>query len=65
MKHNLTNLFDLQKFHNNKKLQALIDETHSKYNKEIYEDDLINVNAAGDVNSRFRSGSVLEGKDDD
>ncbi len=65
MKHKLTNLFDLQKFHNNKKLEALIDETHSRYDKEVYEDDLINVNAAGDVNSRFHSRFTAEGKYDD
>ena len=65
MKHKLTNLFDLQQFHNNKKLAALINETHSRYDKEIHENDLINVNAAGDVNSRFRSTFKAEGKDDE
>lgn len=65
MKHNFADLFDLQKFQNNKKLQTLIDETHSRCEKQIHEDELVNVTAAGDINSRFRSGSVLEGKGDD
>lgn len=65
MKRKLTKLFDLQKFHNNEKLAALIDETHARYNKEISEDDLISVNAAGDISSRLRSPFTTEGKDDD
>ena len=65
MKRKLTKLFDLQKFHNNEKLAAVIAETHARYNKEISEDDLISINAAGDANLRFCSPFTTEGKDDD
>ena len=62
---NLLSCLILQKFHNNEKLAAVIAETHARYNKEISEDDLISINAAGDVNLRFRSPFTTEGKDDD
>jgi hypothetical protein len=52
MNKKLTSLFDLQKFHKNKQLENLIAQTHSRYNKEISEDDLSEISAAGDINLR-------------
>lgn len=61
----LTNLFDLQKFHKNKQLDTLIAETHSRYNKEISEDDLSEISAAGDINHRTHIPLKTEGDDND
>ena len=65
MNKKLTNLFDLQKFHKNKQLDELIAETHSRYNKEISEDDLSEISAAGDINHRIHIPLKTEGDDND
>ena len=44
----LTALFDYQRFENNKRLQALIDETEARYLHNLSDDDLEWVSAAGD-----------------
>ena len=65
MKKKLTNLFDLQKFHKNKQLDELIAETHSRYNKEISEDDLSEISAAGDISLRTRIPFKTESDNND
>lgn len=53
MEKKLFNLFDFQRFENNSKLAAIIDDVESRYSDGIYslsDDDLGFVNAAGDVN---------------
>ena len=65
MNKKLTNLFDLQKFHKNKQLDELIAETHSRYNKEISEDDLSEISAAGDISLRTRIPFKTEGDNND
>ncbi len=62
MNKKLKSLFDLQKFHKNKQLDALIAETHSRYDKEISEDDLSEISAAGEIN--LRSYSPFKTEDD-
>ena len=44
----LTALFDYQRFENNKRLQALIDETEARYLHNLSDDDLEWVSAAGE-----------------
>lgn len=65
MNKKLTSLFDLQKFHKNKQLETLIAETHSRYNKEISEDDLSEISAAGDINLRAKIPFKTEGDNND
>ncbi len=65
MKNIVKNLFDFQKFKANKHLAALIAETESRYTKELSEDDIELINAAGDINAVIRSSQKTEGKKDD
>ena len=44
----LTALFDYQRFENNKRLQALIDETEARCLHNLSDDDLEWVSAAGE-----------------
>ena len=44
----LTRLFEYQHFEENKRLQALIDETESRYLHDLSDDDLEWVSAAGE-----------------
>ncbi len=66
----LQQLFDLQHFAENKKLQSLIDDTMSRYGAgtagrtELAEDDLDMLFAAGDLRSANR-GNHLFGKDEE
>lgn len=64
MKNIVKNLFDFQKFKTNEHLAGLIAETESRYAKELSEDDLEIINAAGDINA-IRSSKKTEGKKDD
>ena len=48
MEQKLKKLFDYQRFEKNEKLEKLIRETESRYAKELSDDDLALVNAAGD-----------------
>lgn len=48
----LTALFDYQRFERNKKLQALIDETETRYAYALSDDDLEWVNAAGEIENK-------------
>lgn len=47
----LTILFDLQKFVDNKQLAKLIVDTEDQYAKNLSDDDLSLVNAAGDASA--------------
>lgn len=47
MEKKLKKLFDYQRFEKNEKLEKLIRETESRYAKELSDDDLTLVNAAG------------------
>ena len=47
MEKKLKKLFDYQRFEKNEKLEKLIRETESRYAKELSNDDLTLVNAAG------------------
>ena len=49
MEHKLKKLFDYQKFENNSELEALIAETRGRYAKELSDDELETVAAAGDL----------------
>ena len=65
MKNTIKNLFDFQKFTANKNLAQLIEKTELKYKRELSDDDLAFVNAAGDANAVMRSSRKTEGIDDD
>lgn len=65
MKNIVKNLFDFQKFKANEHLAGLIAETESRYAKELSEDDLEIINAAGDITAVIRSSKKTEGKKDD
>ena len=65
MKNIVKNLFDFQKFTANKNLAQLIEKTELKYKRELSDDDLAFVNAAGDANAVMRSSRKTEGINDD
>lgn len=52
MKRTLKNIFDYQRFSPNANLSTIIEQTENKY-KAIEDDDLLFVNAAGEVNSNL------------
>lgn len=69
MKRKLTDMFDFQKFHKNKHLAELIEDTNCRYeadtdddNREMSDDDLDLVNAAGSAN--YKSHSSLRNRRD-
>ena len=49
MNKKLKMLFDYQRFEQNAKLEKLIQETESRYAKELSEEDLSLVSAAGEI----------------
>ena len=49
MEKKLTGLFDYQKFQGNGRLTAIIDDVDNRYAKALSDDDLEQVNAAGDA----------------
>lgn len=49
MEKKLKKLFDYQRFENNPRLEALIQETESRYSAELSDDDLMMVAAAGEA----------------
>lgn len=65
MKNTVKNLFDFQKFKANKHLADLIAGTESRYTRELSDDELESINAAGDINAVIRSSQKTEGKKDD
>lgn len=50
MEKKLKKLFDYQRFEKNPRLEALIQETESRYSAEMSDDDLLMVAAAGEAN---------------
>ena len=52
MERKLKSLFDYQNFEKNPRLEKLISETENRYARELSDDDLSFVNAAGDFNMR-------------
>lgn len=48
MENKLKKLFDYQRFENNARLSAIIADTDSRYSRELSDDDLFMVNAAGE-----------------
>lgn len=48
----LLSIFDFQRFEGNKKMQALIDDTESRYAYALSDDDLEWVNAAGEIENK-------------
>ena len=50
MERKLKAIFDYQKFEKNPRLEKLISETENRYARELSDDDLFFVNAAGDFN---------------
>lgn len=48
----LSSIFDFQRFEGNKKMQALIDDTESRYAYALSDDDLEWVSAAGEIESK-------------
>ena len=53
MERKLRQLFDYQKFENNAALAAIIADTESRMNRELSDDDLSFVAAAGEVGANF------------
>lgn len=51
MENKLSRLFDFQKFEKNNALEALIAESENRYARELSDDDLEFVNAAGEMTS--------------
>ena len=51
MKNNLKSLFDYQRFEKNEHLEKLIGESENRCAKELSDDDLTLVNAAGEAGS--------------
>lgn len=49
MENKLAKLFDYQKFEKNNALEALIAESEGRYARELSDDDLEFVNAAGEM----------------
>ena len=49
MERKLTRLFDYQKFENNARLRALIQETEERCGRALSDEELYMVNAAGDM----------------
>lgn len=49
----LKTLFDYQKFEKNKKLEHLIIETENRYSKELTDDEISIVSAAGEPLSKI------------
>ena len=49
MEKKLKKLFDYQRFEKNQRLEELIRETESRYAKELSEEDLSLVSAAGEI----------------
>ena len=49
MEKKLKKLFGYQRFEQNEKLEKLIQETESRYTKELSEEDLSLVSAAGEI----------------
>ena len=49
MEKKLKMLFDYQRFEQNEKLEKLIQETENRYAKELSEEDLSLVSAAGEI----------------
>ncbi len=56
MEDKLKNLFDFQRFERNDKLEKLIQETENRYARELSDDQLFLVNAAGEVERNTVSG---------
>ena len=55
-------LFDYQRFENNPILRTLISETENEYDGEISDDDLCEVNAAGEIKTTdSRGGDKRDG----
>lgn len=55
MEKKLKKLFDYQRFEQNAKLEKLIRETESRYAKELSEEDLSLVSAAGEIKEERKS----------
>jgi hypothetical protein len=63
MERKMKNLFDYQKFEGNGKLQHVIDSVHAKYAmRELDENDLLFVNAAGSPAGSGKNPNKPEGK---
>lgn len=61
MENKLKNMFDYQKFEKNSRLEKLISDTESRYARELTDDDLVMVNAAGE----FGMAGEETGKNED
>ena len=63
MEHKLKKLFDYQKFENNSELEALIAETRGRYAKELSDDELEMVSAAGVICKMDAITEIDDGED--
>ena len=61
MEKKLKKLFDYQRFEKNERLEKIIRETESRYAKELSDDDLSLVNAAGETQVGGLSGENNRG----
>lgn len=57
MEDKLKKLFDYQRFERNERLEKLISETESRYAKDLSDEELTYVNAAGEVEPGGLPGS--------
>ena len=57
MEKKLSRLFDFQKFENNPRLSALIQETETRYMRELTDEELYMVTAAGDPGTEMGSNN--------
>lgn len=55
MENKLKKLFEYQKFEKSAKLDALIEEVHSRYGEALSDDDLELVAAAGEINGQDKA----------
>lgn len=55
MEKTLKGLFDFQRFENNDHLSRLIKESENRYSRELSDDELEQVNAAGDFKNHDRA----------
>lgn len=58
MEKKLSRLFDFQKFENNPRLSALIQETETRYMRELTDEELYMVTAAGDPGTEMGSNNL-------
>lgn len=65
MEDKLKKLFDYQRFEKNEGLEKLIRETESRYSKELSEEELTMVSAAGEIRRGIQSDPLFSSSPDE